>query len=378
MTAPGFAPPAIDAIDNGLSRGKFIGRFTKSGAKDVGTFYAGGNQPTADLLIPYLEAAFGVLKEGLPAQWQLRGAEGGFVFLNNGVEAFLRILSDIVDNVIADEGVSPLTASTEELIEASRQFLDPLVDHLEGLSLEEGAAYRKIYGSGAGLQYYRKLQQALCAARPSFDAQGLDDWVKAQDKQFTNEAREIGGDLEAFFKKDIRERLEDEYGADWERNGISRTVRKASGERANEKNLDLDPSEHVSAWDIMYIADYHDVLVYSQPVWQSRFAARYTRPKTRISPVVGSTVPDGSSSSSRSGTTSRTDAPSVRRTTRSSSTCGSGSSTERQNRCRALPGASRRVPCEACGPVVGRSGRRTPREDVAGRDRPVGGLSVRA
>jgi DNA sulfur modification protein DndB len=268
----------IDAIDNGLSRGNFIGSFTKTGAKDVGTFYAAGNQPTARRLIPFLEVAFGVLRDGLPTQWQLGGAEGGFVFMNNGVQAILRILSDIVDNVIESEGISPLTASAEEVLDACRQFLDPLIDHLEGLSLEEGAAYRKLYGSGAGLQYYRKLQQALCAARPTFNAPGLEEWVKAQDKQFTNEAREIVSDLEAFFKKDIRERLEDEYGNDWERKGIPRAVRKTSGERANEKNLDLDPSEQMTPWDMMYIADYHDVVVYIHTIWESRFAARYTRP----------------------------------------------------------------------------------------------------
>ena len=251
---------------------------SRRAAKDVGTFYAGDSQPTADVLIPFLEAAFDVLREGLPAQWQLGGAEGGFVFMNNGVEAFLRILNDVVDNVIEDDGISPLTASTGEMLDACRPFLDSLIDHLEGLSLEEGAAYRKLYGSGGALQYYRRLQEALRAARPAFEAPGLEDWIKAQDKQFTNDAREIVGDLEAFFKEDIRERLEDEYGSDWERKGVSRAVRKASGERANEKNLDSDPGEQVSAWDMMYIADFHSVLVYDHSLWQSRFATRYTSP----------------------------------------------------------------------------------------------------
>lgn len=274
----------IDAIDNGLSRGNLIGSFVKTGAKSVGTFYAGGNQATADVLIPFLEAAFGVLREGLPAQWQLGGAEGGFVFMNNGIQAFLRILSDIVDNVMLDESVSPLQLSTEEMLEACRHFLDPLIDHIEGLSLEEGAAYRKLYGSGAGLQYYRRLQEAMCASRPTFKAPGLEVWRKAQDKRFTNEAWGIVSDLEAFFKKDIKERLQDEYHSDWERLGIPRMVRKESGERANEKNLDLDPAEQVTAWDMMYIADYYKILVSDHAVWQRRFAARYTSPADETLP----------------------------------------------------------------------------------------------
>jgi DNA sulfur modification protein DndB len=85
-------------------------------------------------------------------------------------------------------------------------------------------------------------------------------------------------DLEAFFKTDIRERLEDEFGSDWERKGVPRVVRKASGERANEKNLDLELDAQVTPWDMMYIADFHDVLIYTHKVWESRFAERYTRP----------------------------------------------------------------------------------------------------
>lgn len=269
----------IDAIDNGLSRGNFIGRFTKSGAKSVGTFYAGDNQSTADLLIPFLEAAFAVLRDGLPTQWQLGGSEGGFVFMNNGVEAFLRLLSDIVDHVVANEGVSPLTDSTEDVLAPCRYLLDPLIDNLDGLSLEDGAVYRKLYGSGAGLRYYRKLQVELRAKRPTFNPPGLAEWIKAQDKQFTNEAREIVSDLEAFFNEDIKKRLEDEFGPDWEQSGVPRAVRKASAERAVEKNLDLKPAEQVKPWDMMYIAEYHDVIAaLPHQIWESRFAKRYTRP----------------------------------------------------------------------------------------------------
>src|SRR5579875_2686560 len=45
----------IDAINNGLQRGNFIGRYSKTTAKSIGTFYAGSNQATFDALIPFLE-----------------------------------------------------------------------------------------------------------------------------------------------------------------------------------------------------------------------------------------------------------------------------------------------------------------------------------
>jgi DNA sulfur modification protein DndB len=269
----------IDAIDNGLARGNFIGRFTKTGAKTVGTFYAGENQATADLLIPFLEYAFAVISEGLEAQWKLGAAEGGFVFMNNGIEALLRILSDIVENVGAKRGISPLTADTDEIGRSCERYLEPLIKYLNGLSFEEGAEYRKLYGSGGGLRYYRKLQQVLHGALPDFDAPGLEDWIRAQDEQFTKESFGIVSALEAFFKEDIRQRLEDEFGSDWEREGVPRKVRKKTADAATDRNLDLGADEQVSAWDMMNLVDYYEVLVANHTLWQSRFAKHYTRPQ---------------------------------------------------------------------------------------------------
>ncbi len=268
----------IEAISNGLSRGNFIGAFTKTGAKTQGTFYAGDNQPTADRLIPFLEEAFRYLSEGLPAQWSLGSSDGGFVFMNNGVEAYLRLLSDIVDHVKEHDNVDPLRSSTEEVTDACHYFLDPLIEYLEGLNSDEGEEYRKLYGAGAGLRYYHKLQQAVRSARAEFNPAGLDEWLKSQDKQSNNKAREIVSDIEGFFKKDIKEHLENEYGSDWERCGVPAKLRKEIGIRAIEKNVYLPPDEEVDPWDMMYLIDYRDILTQSHELWKKRFEKRYTKP----------------------------------------------------------------------------------------------------
>ena len=53
---------------------------------------------------------------------------------------------------------------------ACQYFLDPLIDHLEGLNAEEGAEYRKSYGTGGRASYYRNLQLAIRDKRPDFAA----------------------------------------------------------------------------------------------------------------------------------------------------------------------------------------------------------------
>ena len=268
----------IDAISNGLLRGNFIGTFTKSGAKTQGTFYGGDNKATAKTLVPFLEGAFGFLRDGLPTQWALGGSEGGFVFMNNGVEAFLRLLSDIVDHVKEHDKISPLSRSPGEVLDACGYLLDPLVDHLEGLSADDGLEYRKLYGSGGGTQYYRRLQRAVHDARPNFDPPDLTEWLKAQDKQFITAATTIVRDLEEFLKEDIRTRLQDEFGNDWNRLGIPRKVLVERGKDAVEKNIDLPTDKQVTVWDCLYLLDYESILLQNHALWQKRFAKRYTKP----------------------------------------------------------------------------------------------------
>ncbi|MGI9098172.1 MAG: DGQHR domain-containing protein [Solirubrobacteraceae bacterium] len=268
----------IDAISNGLMRGNFIGTFTKTGAKNHGTFYAGDNKATAKRLIPFLEGAFGYMRDELPIQWALGGAEGGFVLMNNGVEASIRLLSDIVDHVKEHDAINPLTATPDELLDACRYLLDPLVEHLDRLSPEEGLAYRKLYGTGGVARYYRLLQQAVRDARPEFDPPELAEWLKAQDKEFITEATTIVRDLEECLKDDIRTRLQDQYGSDWQRSGIPRKLLVDRGKDAVEKNIDLPADKQVDLWDCMYLIDYESVLLQNHRLWQERFEKRYTKP----------------------------------------------------------------------------------------------------
>jgi hypothetical protein len=161
---------------------------------------------------------------------------------------------------------------------ACQYFLDPLIEHLGGLSAEEGTEYRKSYGTGGRASYYRNLQRAIRDKRPEFAAPGLDEYLRRADKEVINTAREIVGEIEIFMRDDIKRTLVAEYGSVWEQQGVPRPTRKKTGELANEKNLDLPPSKQVTAWDCMYFIDYHNVLTYSHDMWQKQFAKRYTKP----------------------------------------------------------------------------------------------------
>jgi len=268
----------IEAISNGLNRGNFIGSFNKTTIKDSGTFYMGTNDATFSLLVPFLEQSFEHLRDKLFAQWTLGGSEGGFVFINPGVESLLKILSDIVDHLISRAAIDPRTTSAEEVYRQSNMYLDAVVEYVESLGVEQAAEYRRMYGSGGTTRYWRRLQRAVQKRHPDFNPPGLSEFLEDEAKTFNTESFKMIRELETFLNEDIRRRLIDKFGENWFVEGVPRNVRESSMNMAVKKNVDLPPDKQVDPWECLYIVDYSAIMTQRQELWLELFAERYTLP----------------------------------------------------------------------------------------------------
>lgn len=268
----------IDALSRGLDRGRFIGSFTRNEIKELGSFYRGDQQATFDQVAPFLELSLARLRAGLESQWSLGRAEGGFVFINNGVESFLRVLGDVVDHLIAGGRIDPLLEPASDVYAEVEPYIAVIIDFLAALSREDSQELKRQYGSAGGTRYWRRLQAALADQVHGFEPIGLAEYLADQDRKFNTEAFEIIRDIELFLKRDIRERLKDHYGAAWFKKGVPVKVYKEASTLAIDKNRELDTEEEVDPWDCLHIRDYQQILQHSHPVWVELFASTYTRP----------------------------------------------------------------------------------------------------
>ncbi|WP_330252918.1 DGQHR domain-containing protein [Nocardia sp. NBC_00565] len=268
----------IDAIKRGIERASYLGVFGRSDVVRAGTFYLGTNEHTVERLVEFIEICLEYVKNGLRNQWELGSAEGGFVFINNGIESLLRIFSDAVDHVVGERETSPFSIDPSKVFDEIKFLLDPMINHLQGLSPEERLEYRKQYGSGGSTRYWRRLQIAINSEVPEFNPPGLTDYVKNETKQFNKESADMVRELEYFLKGDIRSRLEDEFGAEWFRRGVPRAVQVDAGKMAVDKNVERDAEDEVEPWDCLYLLDYQNILTHDHARWTSLFEKRYTRP----------------------------------------------------------------------------------------------------
>lgn len=274
----------IDAINNGLSRGRLLGSFSKDQMKESGLLYRGTNQATFDAVVPVLVGIFEYLREALPVQWQRGSGDGGFVFRNSGVEAILRVLSDILEHLHATGAVDVEKSESSEILSACIPYLDAMVEFLETRTEEEGQHLRQMYGSGGAMHYWRALQQGIRELRSEFNPVGLENYLEEQEQQFNEEAMKLIAAVESFIKKDVRARLEEKYGEKWFKAGVPKRIGKEAVTRAATKNYESESGKDVDEWDCLYLVEYMEVLQYDNATWKELFESQYTRPGTEQLP----------------------------------------------------------------------------------------------
>lgn len=266
----------MDTIKLGLDRSNFFGAFSKSAIKVDGTFWKGNNDKTYNALMPYLKGCFGYIKERFPEEWN-KGHQDGFLVINAGIEALLRIFNDIVDHLVATKAVNPKGDSSELLIQEATYYLDPLISYLKNLPGDERTAMKKSYGTGQRAKYWRTLQKAIHDQRKEFNPNGLDEYIKGEAKQFNEESYKMIRDIETHFKNDFRDRLISFYGSAWFKKGVPATVYEEAGLRAITKNREVENDEEVEPWDCLNMIDYRKISSYGNN-WKDIFEKHYTKP----------------------------------------------------------------------------------------------------
>jgi len=268
----------MEAISNGIFRSSFIGTFTKSEMKEAGTFYRGSNDNTFGPLSDFLQATFGYIREQLPTQWDLGAGDGGFVFINNGIEALCRLAGDIVSYLERTTKLNPRMQSATAVFVNVEPYLQLVVDYLGGLDAEQGRDLKRQYGSNGAVKYLRRLQAVIHETHSDFVPDGLREYLVDEAKEFNEQSATMITEIEQFLSVDVKKRLQEHLGARYFKDGVPAAVYTKASELAVEKNRTLDPDDEVEPWDCLYITDYQKIFQSKFELWEKIFASRYTKP----------------------------------------------------------------------------------------------------
>lgn len=267
-------PITMQAIENALRRGSFLGKVTKTKIEELGTVYNGNLDQTYDKLKDFLVLSLEYISENLQGEWN--NGEEGILVINRGIYGILMVLSDILKYLDDSKILEVRKATPKEMFGESKPFLDPIIHFVRDLNAEGKHELKSTYGSTGETKYWRYLQKAISETYVDFKPEGMASWFKDQEKEHNEKAYELIREIEEFLNTDFQEKLEAYFGPKWFQKGVPPKIADKAVLDALSKNREIeDEEQEVQPWACLMIIAYREIAVKN---WQTIFERNYTKP----------------------------------------------------------------------------------------------------
>ena len=259
----------IQAIQLALQKCSFFSTFAKNNTIATnGSFDVGDNQATIDRFYPFLEGCFKTVKNECETEWSL--GEQGILTINRGIQGIIRIINDVVNLLIAQNKLFPLTQDIDDIINEVEYYMSPLLNHINKLTEEQRIELKSFYGGGAENKYLHYFQKVIHDSLTDFNPEGLEEYIENTTKEYNATSKEYIYAIEEKLKDVIAESLQEYYGDKWLIKGLPKTTYKEAEKAASDKNYELLSNDEES-----------DIDVYSRN-WSEIFESIITRPEDLI------------------------------------------------------------------------------------------------
>ena len=273
----------IQAIQLALQKCSFFSTFAKNNTIATnGSFDVGDNQATIDRFYPFLEGCLKTVKNECETEWSL--GEQGILTINRGIQGIIRIINDVVNLLIAQNKLFPLTQDIDDIINEVEYYMSPLLNHINKLTEEQRIELKSFYGGGAENKYLHYFQKVIHDSLTDFNPEGLEEYIENTTKEYNATSKEYIYAIEEKLKDVIAESLQEYYGDKWLIKGLPKTTYKEAEKAASDKNYELlsnDEESDIEPWDCISLSDCKDIVVYSRN-WSEIFESIITRPEDLI------------------------------------------------------------------------------------------------
>ena len=271
----------IETIQNALRSCQFFNTYKNNKLIKHGTFDGGSNDTSLKLFYPVLLGCFNYLKVHLTSEWE-RGEEGdGLLTINSAIGGLIRVINDIVNFLIENKRIDPLTDKKDDVIDNICHYLSAVVKFYEDLSNDQREALKKRYGAGGVTEFWRNYQKSIYEFENKFCPDGMIKHFDDKAKKFNTDTYTYIMNIEMFMKNDFRERLTSKFGSkgdDWFRFGVPQSVYVEAATRAAEENAKRAiGAEEIKPWDKLYLIDYRKIALYGSN-WSELFEEKYGEP----------------------------------------------------------------------------------------------------
>ena len=232
----------LQTIKNwGLSKVNFFGKLKGDRLISTGYLSEVDYEKTLQKAVDFLNTAFSKIEEGLEKQWDAGSGEGGFISMNIGISALIRTLDSIIEYLVKFKSLEPETMTGEEIAYKTWQYLDPVIEFVEGLDSEGIKKLRSLFGSGATEKVLREFQYAIHKEFEDFRPEGLKQWIKDNSGEYNQPAWDLGHNqiepmIDEFIKAVLKEHFGEKY---WWMEGVPTKIqKKCSDDKIDKKSME--------------------------------------------------------------------------------------------------------------------------------------------
>lgn len=272
----------IEAIQQALKKSHFLSVYGKNNVIiSDGSFDVGDNQATVDLLYQFLEACFRLIKTNCEAEWA--AGEQGILTINRGIQAVIRVIDDIVIQLLEQKKIVPKSQNIDEIVDEVEYYLEPLMSYINTIDDPARKELKGFLGGGADNKFWRSFEKVISEKRDDFNPEGLREFIENETKQYNSESREYLSYIEERVKEMVADALNSYYGDKWLIKGLPKTIYKNAEKMASDRNYDLlsnDEDGEIEAWDCVTLSDCKEIVTYSHN-WSEIFEPIMTRPEDK-------------------------------------------------------------------------------------------------
>lgn len=266
----------VEALQAVIARCGFLSEYGKKNVlKKAGTIDFDNIDKTAEHLFEYLIENLRYIQTKCPDQWK-RGKEG-FLTINRGIQACIRVIDDITTMLVKEGKINPLKDNLDKMVAEVGFYLNPLCDYFNGMNVDQEHDLKNTYGTNGEVKFYRYFQKQIADTYKDYAPEGLESYFEDMSKKYNNETRALLLKIENAVRELIGKTLSvSETSRTWQA-FIPKDILRRIHQEAYEKQLD---GEDVSEWTLTSFKDFSVIATYGAN-WSKYFDLLLTRPEDK-------------------------------------------------------------------------------------------------
>ena len=222
-------------ISYGFNKSNMFAKIQKNKLISTGPLWVDNYTEMLNKSFTYFSIIFDFIKKEASDLWKKGSAEGGFISMNIGIMAIIRLCDSILDHLVKNELVEPQLTTSADLASQTIKYLSPLGEYLNMLQPQKIRDFRNAGTGNVGREnVVREFQRVINSRFENFNPDGLQDWIRDNSGRYNEESKGLVDKIQLGVRDHLFSTLKEEYEDRWWHDGVPKDTQKRSAAEAIE------------------------------------------------------------------------------------------------------------------------------------------------